>query len=1518
MPPPEHISTLIPQLEESGTDHSDNRDPKIWKTRSIGSFGQNTRVRKVELDPHAELEHGELTWTTGQTVRDIFQNHLDANTQMFFDNMVSSIVDLSENGLTVINTDKHHQEIFDDFTYGLYVLKRCGKYFSEETKSEFYLQLSKMAKDLPINDDFLNVRGDLSDDKVDNLLSSIDEVLPEVSYRIIDSSDKNEARWITLDELQQPEYLEKATGSDDFRYQIVSCKIEDVGKGFDSKLTAFFMSTKSGKRHFRGKFGEGAKMSELHLLRNNAFLKMRAIYDLTQDSQTIDKERVWQVRPHLNENEEIRLKGVEIETDKGTSNWRGACTVINIRNAKEEFARESRQNIDPRIETGLFSNILDFNRNSYHYTVNLREEGKLSPVGISTTHNPSKLYVQGLNIEGADSYAFFSYDFLDSSLLKGRDRNKINIAFEKSIIDAWNHMDNPELLESLVTRVWLGNDISTTYSPEFKALRGLIDKSMYGDPQGYRAKQSLLGVIPKILNLQEDKKYLILSKYDYTKNEQLVDTLIKNDYEVLVLNQVTSINVDNLSRFYKDKFKIFSVDSARADIINSEGHIDNTDERAKYAIEIYNSAENRLNKLLQTLGANTDVNISDIHCLEASDPKTQKVIELEWDEEKSSFNLLIRPDMLKTNEDTHNGRDYWERLVMLYMISALNRYEPFKNKEDQMKYAQHISNYLLYKSIKKTDMDHASLPEKFDHAEITTFNETFLDRYFERFNDYESNIRAWDLFIKARSLSLSSTEFIQLYNNLDQFPPHYKKQIDKVLKYRIILEDNSITRVDRNPYGTVNGIDTTPLSELEVVGDWQGRNILRVTENTYIIPIEIPNGSIVTCGDNHEYVFYNYNILDFSHNFNIYNYWSYPITLDKNVITVSYSSGDTDSNQLERLYNDLQKIEIKAGNALVENIIKTPTRVIETSLPKEYGKDEWDNPIRVFQDILQNHLDAVSRPEEINLEFEIERDSKRYWVTQESVLKNDIIRGFRISDTGSGYPPNKIGSLGYSSKKSQLYAGKYGEGQNLIAAACARNDFELEYSSVSEYQDTPHQWTARVSTKPESIIIDGKPVETERVIFYQNSIPLDHEIKSKSSTTVRLPDNYNGRQLELWNEWLKTIDPRLKDQNGNSGLERYANGIRKYHGDNVIDMGYMKILLNEPGAIYENGLLITSSDESKIDTALGYDVPRIVDNRERNSYDKGELKKYIAHALFECRDPRLSMLIFRKLKSLYLDDNQNLIDIVDIKELDLNLGNTSYERELNLAQPLWIRANEEVLGSLYVHSEQALLQEIQYETGYAKEEKAPGYKTTHLVNLEKLRSALANAAHIPNANLLEVYSSAYKYWQAFLPTSEDYNENLNEISVEITPETKDALVSLVESSANEIRNTLNPLLVNRDDKLTTLISILRSQRPDEFVGRTEDAYGTLLSNKLNYWSDKTIFNENQDSVFVAPYNASYLGLATPQKIGFNESLLVNTDMAQLVNVSRHELVHKISNLLDYTVEFVMLLNLLAEERLNEN
>src|SRR5205085_8628153 len=127
----------------------------------------------------------------------------------------------------------------------------------------------------------------------------------------------------------------------------------DEGSGYDAKLTTLYKSFKAGKRHLRGKFGEGTKMNETHFVRNGAKIKMRSHYPIPDQN----RERAWQRHGYVDEEKIVRLKGIEVDLPEREDTEFGSSTFIEISHANEKFKQDFIKNIDPRSKgDGLATN----------------------------------------------------------------------------------------------------------------------------------------------------------------------------------------------------------------------------------------------------------------------------------------------------------------------------------------------------------------------------------------------------------------------------------------------------------------------------------------------------------------------------------------------------------------------------------------------------------------------------------------------------------------------------------------------------------------------------------------------------------------------------------------------------------------------------------------------------------------------------------------------------------------------------------------------------------------------------------------------------------------------------------------------------------------------------------------------------------------------------------------------------------------------------------------------------------
>lgn len=1513
-------ATLSPN--ESQTSAVSVNPPVPTPTRTFGGIlPEGSNVQRLHADTKTHVEYGEKTWTTGQTVRDILQNHLDANTQVFFDRLVSSVVDVDKLAERASRTG----DGFDEFSYNLFLFRKGLGSFSPDSEKEVVDLLNRYAYSVPMRREFLDEQGKLRLDALKQAVTPVVEMPPKVSYKVVDLSDpesQNKDQWVSYDELQQSQFSERvenpAAEIREFRYQIIGMKIEDQGGGFDAKLSAFYKSTKRGQRHLRGRFGEGAKMSETHLMRHNAQVKMRSRFEINGGRPV--HERVWQHRAYLGEDNTVQQKGIQVDLPPGQDSNIGSFTLITINKADPAFQQEFRANVDPRIRGGgLAQNCLEYSSARYYYP--MAEFGyREKPVGVSLEVNPNNQYVQGLRV-GADSTSrqevtpIFSYDFLDSSILQGRDRSELNRSMENQIYNFWVRADSPVLVSELIRRVVTGNHSEYT-SPEVKVLDRILSggydsTEIRKDTQEGRTSEYALRAFPSIVDAKPGIKNVLVKADDVYRNKDFIAILQARGYNVISLKAgIGSKSITNLNQIHEGNYQFYSLATEQTELQATRNEMDPNDERVRLSQELFNSAFAELRSMSERAGFNIgDFSIeSTPQFQEAIDPTKESPFNLDFNETTKKFRLVIRPALLAEATYPEGGRDYWKRRIQVELLATYKRSEGFPDLNTLYIASQNTAQTFLNKTLHAGLADVDALPSEFHYQPQVVDALEAIKRFSTEQANIQEALAGWDMFRSVTTFQTSLEQMEKVSQGFSHIPEPYRQKVKDIMGQRVILENGVVGYFDYPEDGQGDlTLIKKQLDTLTPAGSVDGKPIYKLGDKLFM-PYELPKGSVIKMErayDDHTFVMYGDQLLDFArYSFGPYQFRSYPMVIESGgfVQKVDRFSSNTDGSIMQ-MQSELKNLTITSPERKSGEGMRFLEGVVETPFPSEYGIDEWDNPVRVFQDIVQNHLDA-SPTGKIDARYEVQRGQQRVWVTEQEVTASDIIVGFGVSDHGDGYTPNDLGTVGKSSKKSPLFAGKYGEGQKMIAAAAVRNGFELSFSSVANYDGARHRWQGTVGTRPEEIVIGGKPTNVDRVVFNVTSNQTNGAEGYASSTVIRLPEGVS-QNTKVWQEWLQVIDPRVKDKFGDGGLARYVLPMRSVNGEKIIDMGYMKILVDRPGEVYENGLLVSTEGG----TALGYDVPEVVTTRERNRFDFSRLNQYIANAAYSCPNPDYATALMQKFKEKYLTEVVSNPEGTYIKEQDINFGSmhSDHYHDFVPAKPYWRQAYNTQLGTYLVYSEQALRDNIKYRTqeltaSYTRESE----KDAIIKKIEQAYSALANVVHVPSDHIIHARSNdEYAYWSRLFPTVEEYIMDLSEQEVPVTDDIRKSLETIVSASNGVLSNTHNSLRSSGAGQ-RVYQSIVTGKTPKEPDEKALAQAETTVTEQFDYWTPEEL-QQHPGRVFVAPANAGYLGLATRDRIGFNELLLVDDDLRKVAGIARHELLHKIYGLRDYSPEFIMLL-----------
>ncbi len=1384
-----------------------------WQERTYGLLPAGSKVRPVDVISQTSVEHGELTWTAGQTVRDILQNHLDANTQVFFDQLVSAVIDTDK--LKLIK-DETNQQNFDEFTYWLFLYRKSLADLSAQTEQEFAALFNQFGQGLPIKEEYLLADGKINLPALKKTIEPINEVLPTIRYHLVDQTNPGFSKWVDLAELQSSEQYRETTtntaqaanASEQFRYQIVGIQIIDQGSGFDAKLTTFYKSTKVRKRHLRGRFGEGLKLSQAYLLRKGARIKTRSGFHINDE---FNRDRVWQQRAYINE-EKLRMKGIEVDLPPDPTRPSGSFTLIDIQNADPDFCREFRQNIDPRTD-GWQTNCLLYSPIKYHYA-------STQPVGVSLEAEPKNQYVQDLKIpKAAESFwdfeqPVFSYDFLDSSVLGGRDRNVLLKDEVKAAIKRfWQTVDSADLLKQLFCRTLLDKKFMARRisSPEYFALADIFSYFYNNseNPPIKRAQEILFQILPKFLNLSEGQKYVVVSwgETKQPENQRLIETLKRLNYQIITLNQV--ISFDQFNQYHQEKFSVFTLSQIKS-VIGKQLEISPEEESLKRITEIYQSAREQLEVMLNQTDLGNLANLAPepIYIQSLTDDKEEEPIELVFDQQTGKFRLKIRPALIEAELADPKNRDYWRRRMQVLMLAVVGRKKGFVDILAAYQTAQENVNYLLGIMLGKTDL--SAISTDFAH-QLQTDSEIKVGKDEELI---KQQLLGLAIFDKIFQFSASLADLAEAIENYPNLPKDYQDFIATLFHYKVFVEGEEIGYAIRKDFSGNFVLERKKIADLTVAGKLDdGRPIYQIG-NRYLVCQSIPDGSVIKVkGKDGLYVLYGGRLFKFKPS----EYFQQPLIFDKPVVLgvgCLVSNGDSDLEQFKTAIEDL---EIIAPVTIAPEMKKLGKTIIATDLPVDYGQGRWDDPVRVFEDMVQNHLDAGKT----TLAYEVLRDGQRRWVGEDELTSLAKIIGIKIMDDGAGYAPDDLATMGKSSKKHPFFAGKYGEGQKMIAAPAVRNGFELSFSSKAFFEGQPVRWTAAANTQEEEVFVDGKKKTIPRVVFQLSSNAPETDENFSSATTLRLTDLAQYDTAD-WQNWLAVIDPRQKDEKGNSGLARYAIDLRK-DDPNVIDLGFMRILLDELGAVYENGLLVTKNEK----LVVGYDVPWVTAGRDRNQIDQNMLQEYISKARLVCRDLRYFEALLQHLKNHYEEQFKFNVDSF-ITESDLSLISNRPSLSV-VAKPFWKMAAWRQLPGYYIYSEEALRKRIKI----FEEAKRESWGLSLKEEANKARITLANIRHVPGERLINVSDLGYSFWSLFLPTAEEYVLELMEQKAPASSKTLQELAKVLASSTERIAELIKEMEADEGSRIT-LECIISGLTPAEAAQETGKAEKDQVDRRIAF------------------------------------------------------------------------------------
>ncbi len=1479
-----------------------------WRSRGYGFPKEENQVIEVRKIPGersgTDVEHGRKTWTPEQTARDFYQNHSDANLDRWIEESVGRIVNLEE-------LDDRQTKELERFGNMLLMYKKYlespateeGKSREpdpEETREAF----NYYCRTLPIKEGYRRGEGDVDMDKIKEAVAPKIPP-PQIRYRVFDRLT-GKRRWVDLEHFSLPEYREKTfpqktSLESDFRYQIVGVEMSDRGSGFDPKLDWYYKSTKR-RPSMAGQYGEGLKLNMASVLRNGGQIQQKSFYR-AEDGHI----RAWKQRPTVDKRGNVRLKGVEVDISQATvaqKNNLGSSTRIEFDRATSEFREKFVGTMDPRLDEGLGENFLAYSSRKYYYPPPALG-AELAGIG-EDSHSQ---YVQGIKVGEVEELGF-SYD-LPKAALAGRDRKALNSeAADKIIKRTWLRTNSPRLLRKLAEGTFSIFRGFSLAAAEEGAVEELLEySSLSSDSQISRTAVALIKVLPSAIGVETGRVNVIA--YKYMGNNPLLEHLRDAGANIIRSRMVLSPDAcRKISEFHGNKFELYSLNYAgeNPDLQDryATAEVENTEEIRP----LYKNALQELKRMYKAANLSEGkFNLDPSQYLRASNGKDP--LSLRFNSRTHKFFLAVEAATIK--KDLEWGypplrRKRWQRQMEVYLLAA----------RDQERELFDQTAVLISSQRKAQKLLAATLPEgaeNFQAAEampaLPRSRESLLARSKQEARSLALDEKATLYYDAATTLELFhySLKMEEFVDRLPDLPEMYRTAIYEALLGRVIVHSSKSDeeviifrpqdetyRPGQIPSGRLSVI-RQPLKKLATGYKFQGKDIYSAGGFLFV-PQYFPPNATIKIGKE-KFVRYRDRVIRVEKNgapdFSDYDftYWRSGIRIENNCL-VSPLIGTATKSAVRVFQERLSEAEITLPISSESPQMEKPGGIIKTPLPVDYGAGKWDDPVHVFEDIVQNHRDAAFGSNgKVELYYEVRQGRKRRWVREEKLTAEDQIVGFKITDNGDGYSPDGLGIMGRTSKSNNpFFAGKYGEGQKLIAAAAARNGLELSFSSQAEYQGQPRRWTAQVGKIRETFIDKGKQVDDQRVVFDLQSEKVGRwQSGPVSATILRLPDG-GDLESEEWQRWLKAFDSRRKDKNGRGGLSRYILSLRKKEENNSIAIGPIEVLPNEPGAVYENGLFVDKVPWLE----FGYNFPDVTDSRDRDHPDEEKVKKYLGYIVEHCRGDEYPRLVLHAIK-----ENPNFLRmaqgiIPSFSKKDLNLGNlpSSGQRLGDISRaassPWWREAYWQEIGDYFIHSQGNIMRSIaSIDRGLKSQEASGDYRR----QLEEERNSkifvFSNVEHL-SGHLLEVPPNRYYDWAALLPTAEEYVKKLSDKRISAPRDVARQLAEVAAASARSIRETLN-FLKNTDPLF------LRNAFP-----KPEDRES--VEKRLRFWGNsKQITAEN--ALFISPVEVGYNGLHTKGRIGINEGIL--SQPRKLAVTMDHELIHAIFGFKDYTPEFVTIL-----------
>lgn len=1456
---------------------------------------KDSRVGRYVQETGVDVRYGEKTWRPVQSVIDLVQNHLDANTTVYEKRLLGLV------GIYEYDPENKDQQKAVSLLDGI-------KYGKPEVSPSLYTQLQRTVG---------------SSASLDDLMAQLQEVdyqIPRMRLKVANGGGKT----------QFVDYSQMTSLPDS--WQVVGFRLDDSGSGFDYKLLGIMGgSTKRESSGKRGGLGEGLKMSVTHLARAGAHIRLLSR----------NEDQLWISKPKIQDGTVV-FEG--IKRTGANSDITGSLTDVDFSNPNfdPKLREEIATTLDPRKGEGVGKYVLELRDRSFVPITNVSTE--IESLGVPK----GRVYVKGLLVEEADNL-LFSYNLGEKWAISGRDRKTVQKdVLTQNIKTILGDSEDVAMISKVLAAVvlkestlevqTLGRDLQLgsrqeeiwrqTVTDAFNFIPGstlfIPDNLSTTDQRllqekGYNTitipsvhmnavalfEKLFLGQVISYAQFITDQRSGLAAQQSKDLNEPKAITQRK-----LEASGDTPVSIELAERLetLKGEFILMLADSVISRLKKGLGHSVVIDMQRLVNLKFVKAGSHYFSE-----GSMFDYNLegNTMYVKDDSRPDFSGVVDMYVQLLKTA----TATDVFKTVNQglaTQLAADAvaslkpqaWEAIQASGAVHKIERpvtYPPQKQEQDQQltsffRQLEVINtpNITLeqvkaaieemgrisadYRQTYKTSIPIANKIVS-DTAQI---NELFYSNgvvYLVSISDsrgYTLSPFPGSTFPSREPSARGILDIGRKGGDSFQLKPETLGWIQRIFSGR---KDKGDVDISKWVLGKDLPKESPPqITTPEVLPPGQDEYTLRANKPSFL-PFELNSGesmhlSFIEGDKEIQLIIKRRGDKVFATK--IHDGHSELVTRG----TRGYFDGLVSSSF--QVFNNVVRINPRSESRVVINKGEQATQAetteqnrgkdfISSNITLDYGGEVWRDPKRILLDAIQNHIDAQKgKLPDITYSI-IDSNNQMQTVTGQQLQDMDSdwkIIGVDIKDTGDGFTTPFLTLLGRSTKTDEDL-GKYGEGLKMLAASATRQGISVEFGS--------RDWIA----KPVNFQQEVKDYETGKARAFEMlgyQLTWQDQPTLGSLTRFSVGANPNTQQGATWQNWVEVLDPRNIDSYGQRGLDRFVLG----KSDTSHSDGVVSVLLTTPGRIYEKGLLITGGATKPM--IFGYNLDEtVIDTRERNTYNEKLLEAFLADYYANLTD----VDIMRKVLETARDEPQ--VDFYEYKFLGFG-----HEKASDITKTLWRKTYHEVFGDDAVLSLRPELHRMQaFDLRMSMNSSGIGTRDQGRANyIANLARAVANEVHLENRNLQILPESLTIFLRSQVYNSEDFLKDIQSSEVELPAQEQVKLLDFVQNANMGLLTILESIDSSSERRQYLHRIIPEDQLRDKKEAARRVKPGNVRVKNPTFPVAGMVEDEDGEAV-----------------VFLNQRIL--PDPERLLEVSVHEMSHFISGKGDFRIDFQRFMMMVA-------